>query len=148
MWDYDLDLGLPWFESKNPDGDWQRGRRFAMRTPGGAEVVADDRVDHQGCPRNIRGSTAGEHHLSPVPQMEVLVAPMWDYDLDLGLPWFESKNPDGDWQRGRRFAMRTPGGAEVVADDRVDHQGCPRNIRGSTAGEEACSEGGGGIPDI
>jgi len=36
----------------------------------------------------------------------------------------------------------------VVAVDRVDHQESPRNVPGSTAGEEACSEGGGGIPDI
>jgi len=36
----------------------------------------------------------------------------------------------------------------VVAMDRVDHQECPRNVPGSTAREEACSEGGGGIPDI
>jgi len=32
--------------------------------------------------------------------------------------------------------------------DRVDHQECPRNVPGSTAREEACSEGGGGIRDI
>jgi len=36
----------------------------------------------------------------------------------------------------------------VVAADRVDHQECPGNVPGSTAREEACSEGGGGIPDI
>jgi hypothetical protein len=36
----------------------------------------------------------------------------------------------------------------VVAVDRVDHQECPGNAPGSTAREVACSEGGGGIPDI
>jgi len=36
----------------------------------------------------------------------------------------------------------------VVAVDRVDHQECARNVPGSTASEEACSEGGGGIPHI
>jgi len=36
----------------------------------------------------------------------------------------------------------------VVAVDRVDHQECLGNVAGSTAREEACSEGGGGIPDI
>ena len=35
-----------------------------------------------------------------------------------------------------------------MAVDRVDHQECSRNAPGSTAREEACSEGGGGIPDI
>jgi len=87
-------------------------------------------------------------HLSPVQESEVLVVPMRAYDLVLGLPWFQSRNPDVDWQSGRLLALRTPGGAEVVAVDCVDHQGCPGNAPGSTAMEEACSEGGGGIPDI
>jgi hypothetical protein len=37
---------------------------------------------------------------------------------------------------------------EVVAVDRVDHQECPGNVQGSTAREEACSEGGSNIADI
>jgi len=36
----------------------------------------------------------------------------------------------------------------VVAVDRVHHEECPGNVPGSTAMEEACPEGGGGIPDI
>ena len=36
----------------------------------------------------------------------------------------------------------------MVAVDRVDHQECQGNVPGSTAREEACSEGGGSIPDI
>jgi len=36
----------------------------------------------------------------------------------------------------------------VVAVDRVDHQKSARNKPGSMAREEACSEGGGSIPDI
>jgi hypothetical protein len=36
----------------------------------------------------------------------------------------------------------------VVAVDLVDHQECPGNVPGSTAGEEAYAEGGGSIPDI
>jgi hypothetical protein len=36
----------------------------------------------------------------------------------------------------------------VVAVDRVYHQECPRNVPESTAREEACYKGGGGIPDI
>jgi len=46
------------------------------------------------------------------------------------------------------LALRTPGGAEVVAVDRVDHQDSPGNVPGYMTREEACSEGGGGIPDI
>ena len=36
----------------------------------------------------------------------------------------------------------------MVAVDRVDHQECPGDVPGFTAREEACSEGGGGIPDV
>ena len=87
-------------------------------------------------------------HLSPVEESKVLVVPMRAYDLVLGLPWFQSRNADVDWQSGRLLALRTPGAAEVVAVDLADHQECPGNVPGSMAREEACSEGGGGIPDI
>jgi hypothetical protein len=87
-------------------------------------------------------------HLSPVQDSEVLVVPMRAYDLALGLPWFPSRNPDVDWQSGRLLALPTPRGAEVVAVDWVGHQECPGNVPGSMARAEACSEGGGGIPDI
>jgi len=87
-------------------------------------------------------------HLSPVQELEVLVVPMWAYDLVLGLPWFQSRNPDVDWQRGRLLALRTPGGAEGVGVHWVDHQECRGNVPGSTTREEGCSEGGGGVPDI
>jgi hypothetical protein len=87
-------------------------------------------------------------HLSPVHESEVLVVPMRAYDLVLGLPCFQSRNPGIDWQCGRLLALRTPGGAEVVAVDREDHQECPGNVPQSTAREEACSKGGGSIPDI
>jgi len=36
----------------------------------------------------------------------------------------------------------------VVAVDRVDHPECLRNVPGSTARDEACSDRGTGIPDI
>jgi hypothetical protein len=85
-------------------------------------------------------------HLSPVQESELLVVPMRAYDLVLGLPWFQSSNPVVEWQCSRLLALRTTGGAEVVAVDRVDHQESPRNVRGSTAREEACSDGGSGIP--
>jgi len=68
--------------------------------------------------------------------------------LGFGLPWFQFRNPGVDCQSGRLLALQTPGGAEVVAVNRVEHQECPGNVPGSTTGEEACSEGGGGIPDI
>jgi len=36
-------------------------------------------------------------HLSLVQESEVLVVPMRAYDLVLGLPWLQSRNPDVDW---------------------------------------------------
>jgi len=70
------------------------------------------------------------------------------YDLVLGLPLFQSRNSDVNWQYGQLLALRTPRGAEVVAVDRVDHQEYPGNVPRSTPREEVCSEGGGGISDI
>jgi len=87
-------------------------------------------------------------HSSPVQESELLVLPMRAYDLVLGLPWFQSRKPEVEWQCGRQLALQTSGGAAVVAVDRVDHQECPGNSPGSMAREEASSEGGGGIPDI
>jgi len=77
-------------------------------------------------------------HLSPVEASEVLVMPMRAYNLVLGLLWFQCRNADGNWQSSRLLALRTLGGAEVVAVDRVDHQECPGNVTGCTAREEAC----------
>jgi len=87
-------------------------------------------------------------HLSQVQDREVLVVPMRAYDLFLGLPWLQSRNPDVDWHSCRLLALRIPEGPEVVAVDGVDHQECPGNVPRSIAREEACSEGGGGIRDI
>jgi len=87
-------------------------------------------------------------HSSLVHELEVLVVPMRADDLVLGLPRFQSRNPDIDWQSGWLLALRTTGKSEVVAVNPVDHQKCPGNVPGSTTREEACSEGVGGIPDI
>jgi hypothetical protein len=86
--------------------------------------------------------------LTPVQESAVLVMRMLAYDLDVGLPWFQSRNPDVDWQHCPLLALRTPCGAELVAVGQVDIQECPGNVQGSTAREEACSEGASGIPDI
>jgi len=87
-------------------------------------------------------------HLLPGQQSEVLVVLMQAYDLVLGLHQFQYRNPDIDWQRNRLLSPQIPGGVEVLAVDRVDHQECPANIPGSMAKEEeACSEEGRSIPD-
>jgi hypothetical protein len=87
-------------------------------------------------------------HLSPVQESEVFVAPMRACNLVLGLPCFQSRNPDIHWQSGRLMARRIARVAEGGAVDRVAHQECPANVPGSTARDEACSKGGGGIPHI
>jgi hypothetical protein len=35
--------------------------------------------------------------LAPVQESDVLVVPMRDYDLVLGLPWFLFRKPDVNW---------------------------------------------------
>ena len=87
-------------------------------------------------------------HLSLVQETELLVVLMWACDIVLGAPWCQSRKADSDWQCAQLLALQTPGGAEVVAVDRVDHQDCPGNEPVPMAREAACSEGGGGIPDI
>jgi len=47
----------------------------------------------------VHGSVYGAH-FTPVQEAEVLVVPMRAYDLVLGLPWFQSRNPDVHWQSG------------------------------------------------
>lgn len=76
-------------------------------------------------------------YLQPVEQSEVLVGHMRASDMALGLVWFHSRNPEVDWQHCRLLAQQTSGGAEVVAVDQADHQKCPGNVPGSTAGEQA-----------
>jgi len=70
------------------------------------------------------------------------------YDLVLGLPSFQPRFPDINWQSGQVLALRTPQGAEVVAVNRENNQECLGNVPGSTDGEEECSEGGSGLSDI
>jgi len=46
-------------------------------------------------------------HFKPVDEWEVLVVQMKAYDLFLGLPWFEARNPGIDWSTGRLRALPT-----------------------------------------
>jgi hypothetical protein len=46
----------------------------------------------------------------PVDEPDVLVVPMTAYDLVLGLPWFQSRNPEIDWSKGQLLGLRTPVG--------------------------------------
>jgi len=80
--------------------------------------------------------------------MELVVVPMLANDLVFRLLWFLPRNPNLHWHHHRLLAQQHPGGAAVVAVDRVDHQKCPRNVPVSAAMEETSSEGGGSIPDI
>ena len=49
-------------------------------------------------------------HLAQVDEPDVLVVPMTAYDLVLGLPWFQSRNPEIDWSKGQLLGLRTPVG--------------------------------------
>jgi hypothetical protein len=49
-------------------------------------------------------------HLAPVDEPEVPVVPITAYDLVLGLPWFQARNPEIDWSRNRLLSLRTPYG--------------------------------------
>jgi len=87
-------------------------------------------------------------HLSPVQESEVPVVPIWAHDLVLGLPQFQSSDPIINRQHARLLILRTPGGGGVAAVHWVDLHECPPNVPRSMSREEACSEEGGGIPDI
>jgi len=75
-----------------------------VTTPG----LNGHRMAHTSESRNTTFTVQYMEHLSPVQESEVLVVPMRAYNLVLGLPWFQSRNPDVDWQCGRRLALRTP----------------------------------------
>jgi len=49
-------------------------------------------------------------HLAPVDEPDVLVVPMTAYDLVLGLPWFQSWNPEINWSKGQLLGLWTPVG--------------------------------------
>jgi len=88
-------------------------------------------VSHTNNGQNTAFTGQYKEHLSLVAELEVLVVPLRAHYLVLRLPWFQSRNTDDDWQSGRHLALRTPGGAEVVAVDRIDHQECNENEPGS-----------------
>jgi hypothetical protein len=69
---------------------------------------------HASGSRKMVFTVQSMEHLSLVREPEVLVVPLPAYDLVLGLPWFQSRNPDVDWQPCRLLALQTPRGAEVV----------------------------------
>jgi len=46
-------------------------------------------------------------HSAPVDEPDVLVVPMVAYDLVLGLPWFQSRNPEIDQSKGQLLGLRT-----------------------------------------
>jgi len=55
-------------------------------------------------------------YVAPVDETDVLVVPMRVYDLVLGLPWFQKRNPDIDWAHRRLTSLQSPSvsGVEVM----------------------------------
>jgi len=64
-------------------------------------------------------------HLKPVDKSEVLVIPMKPKDLVLGLPWFNARNPEIDWTKGRLIALQMPNGPQWAKIPEADC-GSPR----------------------
>ena len=52
-------------------------------------------------------------YLAPVDESDKLVVPMRAYDLVLGLPWFQKRNPDIDWADRRLTCLRSPSASGV-----------------------------------
>ena len=52
-------------------------------------------------------------YLAPLDESEVLVVPIRAYDLVLGLPWFQKRNPDIDWAHRRLTSLRSPSASGV-----------------------------------
>ena len=59
-------------------------------------------------------------HLKPFDELEVLVVPMKAYDLVLGLPWVEARNPEIVWIKGRLTAQWTPNGLQQAKIPEAD----------------------------
>jgi hypothetical protein len=72
-------------------------------------------------------------HLKPVDKSEVLVVPMKEYDLVLGLPWFKARIPEIDWTKGRLTALRTPNGPQWAKIPEADQASpLPEHGEGNT----------------
>jgi hypothetical protein len=46
-------------------------------------------------------------HSAQVDELDVLVVPIMTYDLVLGLPWFQSRNPEIGWSTDQLLGLRT-----------------------------------------
>jgi hypothetical protein len=60
-------------------------------------------------------------HLKPVDELEAFVVPMKAYDLVPRLPWFEARNREINWTKGRLTALRMPNGPQWAMIRKADH---------------------------
>jgi len=65
-------------------------------------------MQHAKDNRKMSISVQYMEHLAQVTEPEVLVVPMWPYDLVLRLPWFRGRNPEIDWNLRQLTALRSP----------------------------------------
>jgi hypothetical protein len=56
-------------------------------------------MQHAKNSRKTRITVQCVDYLAPVDRSDLLVVPMWAYDLVLGLPCIPNQNPDIDWAR-------------------------------------------------
>jgi len=75
---YDLVLGLPWFNTRNPEIDWTKGRLTALRTPNGPQRAKIPEADHTS-PLPERGE--GTTNVDPPPDIQLLGATTFDHLL-------------------------------------------------------------------
>ena len=70
-------------------------------------------MQHANDSRKTRITVQYLDFLAPVDASDVLVVPMRAYDLVLGLPWFQKRNPDIDWAHRRLTSLRSPSASGV-----------------------------------
>jgi hypothetical protein len=65
-------------------------------------------MQHAKDSRKTRITVQYLDYLPPVDESDVLVVPIRAYNLLLGLPWFQKRNPDIDWAHRRLTSLRSP----------------------------------------
>ena len=66
-------------------------------------------------------------HLAPVDELDVLCVPIESYDLVLGLPWFQARNPEFDWAKNKVLGLQTPGGCGDIVPSGDPSQPTPED---------------------
>jgi hypothetical protein len=63
-------------------------------------------MSHANDSRKTRSSVSYFEYEQPVDESEVLIVRVTAYDLVLGLPWSEARNPEIDWEAGKLLFLQ------------------------------------------